>query len=87
MKNSKVIIFDDSLSALDTETDAAIRQALREKNDGSTKFIISHRIASLQDADKIIVLERGKITQRGNHKELLSEEGLYRRIWDIQNAM
>ena len=87
MKNAKVIIFDDSLSALDTETDAAIRKALKEKNDGSTKFIISHRIASLQDADKIIVLERGKITQRGNHKELLSEEGLYRRIWDIQNAM
>ncbi len=87
MKNAKVIIFDDSLSALDTETDAAIRKALKEKNDGSTKFIISHRIASLQDADKIIVLERGKITQRGNHKELLSEEGLYKRIWDIQNAM
>ncbi len=87
MKNAKVIIFDDSLSALDTETDAAIRKALKEKNDGSTKFIISHRIASLQDADKIIVLERGKITQRGNHKELLSEEGLYKRIWDIQNAL
>lgn len=87
MKNAKVLIFDDSLSALDTETDAGIRKALQEKNDGTTKIIISHRIASLQEADKIIVLENGEITQSGNHSSLIKSEGLYKRIWDIQNAI
>ena len=87
IKNAKVLIFDDSLSALDTETDAGIRKALKEKNHGTTKFIISHRIATLQDADKIIVLEDGEISQRGTHEELTNQEGLYKRIWDIQNAM
>lgn len=87
MKNAKVLIFDDSLSALDTETDAGIRKALKEKNDGSTKFIISHRISSLQEANKIIVLQDGEISQRGTHEELINEEGLYKRIWDIQNGV
>lgn len=87
MKNAKVLIFDDSLSALDTETDAGIRKSLKEKNDGSTKFIISHRISSLQEANKIIVLENGEISQKGTHEELINQEGLYKRIWDIQNAM
>ena len=86
MKNAKVLIFDDSLSALDTETDASIRKELKERNDGTTKFIISHRISSLQEADKIIVLEDGQITQQGNHNKLINEEGLYKRIWTIQNA-
>lgn len=87
MKNAKILIFDDSLSALDTETDSKIRKALKEKNDGSTKIIISHRISSIQEADKIIVLENGEITQEGNHEILKNKEGLYKRIWNIQNSL
>lgn len=82
-----VVIFDDSLSAVDTETDAAIRKALRERRDRATTFIISHRITTLAEADRILVLENGVLTQCGTHEELIEQEGLYRRVWHIQNEL
>ncbi|WDV45295.1 ABC transporter ATP-binding protein [Clostridiaceae bacterium M8S5] len=82
-----VLIFDDSLSAVDTETDAAIRASLRNRSKDVTTFIISHRITTVSQADKIIVLEKGKITQMGTHKQLLEQQGLYKRIWNIQNSI
>lgn len=87
IKDSPVLIFDDSLSAVDTETDTAIRKALRHRDKQATTFIISHRITTLSEADLILVLENGKIVQRGSHRELLQQAGLYRRIWHIQNEL
>ena len=85
MKDNSILIFDDSLSAVDTETDAAIRQALSERFEGITSFIISHRVATLSQADKILVLEDGRITQSGTHEELIAREGMYKRIYEIQS--
>jgi len=85
IKDCPILIFDDSLSAVDTETDAAIRKALRERKKEVTTFIISHRITTLSEADVILVMEDGRITQAGKHDELIEKPGLYRRIWEIQN--
>ncbi|MDF2532464.1 MAG: transporter [Clostridia bacterium] len=85
--NSPVLIFDDSLSAVDTETDTAIRKALSQRDKSTTTFIISHRITTLSEADFIVVLDEGQVVQIGTHQELISQEGLYNRIWSIQNAL
>lgn len=87
LRDSDVLIFDDSLSAVDTHTDAKIRNALIERRSGVTTFIISHRISTLMEADRILVLEDGHIMQQGSHDELLAQEGLYKRIWNIQTAI
>lgn len=81
-----ILIFDDSLSAVDTQTDAQIRAALKEVQSQTTTLIITQRVASAMDADLILVLEQGQITQSGTHEQLLNEDGLYRRIVDIQTA-
>lgn len=86
IRECPILIFDDSLSAVDTETDTEIRKALKERKKDVTTFIISHRITTLSEADLILVMEEGKITDIGKHEELLKKPGLYRRIWDIQNS-
>lgn len=87
IRNSPILIFDDSLSAVDTETDLAIRRALKDRKKGVTTFIISHRITTLSEADLILVLEEGEIVQSGKHEALINEDGLYKRIWSIQNSL
>ena len=87
MQETPILIFDDSLSAVDTKTDAAIRDALNQRKQGITTFIISHRTTTLMQADLILVLEEGRITQQGSHDDLLGQPGLYQRIWSIQNAL
>lgn len=84
--DAPIVVFDDSLSAVDTETDASIRHRLSKSDKSLTTIIISHRVSTLSEADRIMVLEEGKITQLGKHDELIKEEGLYKRIWSIQNA-
>ncbi|WP_026510055.1 ABC transporter ATP-binding protein [Butyrivibrio sp. LC3010] len=79
-----IMIFDDSLSAVDTETDAKIRAALDKNAGQATTIIISHRITTLMHADHIIVLSHGELVEEGKHEELLDKNGLYRRIYDIQ---
>lgn len=86
IKNMPILIFDDSLSAVDAETDRIIREQLKKKSKDVTTFIISHRISTVMDADKIIVLNHGKIEQIGDHQQLIRKEGIYKRIWDIQNS-
>lgn len=82
-----ILVFDDSLSAVDTETDANIRKALKERRENTTTFIISHRISTLSEADIILVLENGKLVQSGKHEELIRRDGLYKRVWEIQNSL
>ena len=84
LKKPKVIIFDDSTSAVDTKTDAMIRSALRQHAPETTKIIIAQRIASVQDADKIIVLDEGRIDRIGTHEELLKNNEIYREVYESQ---
>ena len=87
VNDSPILIFDDSLSAVDTETDASIRKELQKRSRKATTFIISHRINTLAEADLILVLENGKLIQQGNHQELVNQTGLYQRIWNLQNKI
>lgn len=83
--DSDVLIFDDSLSALDTETDRAIRESLERMPKKASRIIISHRLSSVQNADTILVLEHGKISRMGSHRELIQQEGLYKKLYEIQS--
>lgn len=84
LKKPKVLILDDSTSAVDTKTDALIRKAFREEIPGTTKIIIAQRISSVQDADKIIVLDNGRIDGMGTHEELLETNEIYKEAYSIQ---
>jgi len=86
MKDSKVIIFDDSLSAVDAQTDANIRKSLGKETKDATVILIAHRITTIMNADKIIVLKNGQIIEEGNHKSLLEQNGIYKHIYDIQTT-
>ncbi len=87
LKDSDILVFDDSLSAVDTRTDARIRHSLQARSTKTTTFIISHRITTLSQADLILVLEQGRIADRGTHDELLRSKGMYARINAIQSGM
>ena len=87
IKNSPIIVFDDSLSAVDTQTDAKIRKELKSKLHDSTVIIISHRITTLMHCDNIIVLDEGKIIEEGNHESLTDRGGLYKRVCDMQSSV
>ena len=87
MQKAPILIFDDSMSAVDTETDAKIRDALYGMKRDGILFIISHRITTLCEADKILVLEGGRLVDMGTHDELIRKPGLYRRIAEIQDAL
>lgn len=88
LKNPRILILDDSTSSVDTETEAEIRAALQALMKNRTTFIIAHRIQSVMEADQILVMDQGRIVQRGKHEELLAqEEGFYRKIYDIQTRI
>lgn len=82
-----IMIFDDSLSAVDTKTDLMIRNRLKTVNNQLTTIIITHRITTAKEADKIIVLENGVVSEIGTHQELANIPGLYKQLWDIQGAL
>ena len=84
LNDKPVLIFDDSLSAVDTETDIQIRNALNDHWKDTTVILITHRITTAMEADKIIVLDKGEIVESGTHKSLLKEDGIYAQLWDIQ---
>ena len=83
LKDPRVLILDDSTSSVDTRTEYEIQQALAALMAGRTTFIIAHRLRSLRDADLILVLQDGRIVQRGRHSDLLAQGGLYRRVYDL----
>ncbi len=84
LKKPKILILDDSTSAVDTKTDAMIRKAFREEIPDTTKLIIAQRVSSVQDADRIIVLNNGRIDAVGTHEELLASNGIYREVYESQ---
>ena len=85
MLKSPIVVFDDSLSALDSKTDAAIQKSLNELDYPVTTLMITHRINSAKNADQIIVLDEGRIVQCGKHDDLIKQEGIYKRIYEIQS--
>ena len=87
INESPVLVFDDSLSAVDANTDSNIREALNMLSRSTTKIIITQRINSCKDADMIIVLDNGEISNIGTHAELIAQEGLYKKVYDIQSSM
>ena len=87
LKSPKVLILDDSTSAVDTKTDASIRQAFMEKIPNTTKLIISQRIVSVKDADKIIVMEGGQVSGFDTHEKLLETNDIYKEIYEIQTKL
>ncbi len=85
MQDTPVKVFDDSMSAVDMETDARIRHSIQENVHGTT-ILIAHRITTLMNADQILVLDHGKVAQMGTHQELVGQEGIYKRIYDMQKG-
>ena len=86
LKKPKILILDDSTSAVDTATDGKIRRAFREEIPGTTKLIIAQRISSVQDADRILVLDEGHVSAFGSHEELLRTSAIYREVWESQTG-
>lgn len=84
LKDPRILILDDSTSSVDTETEAEIRDALARLMQGRTSFVIAHRIQSVMDADLILVMDQGRIVQRGRHAALMAEDGPYRRVYEMQ---
>ena len=86
MAQTPILVFDDSLSAVDTQTDAKIRAAIAQRFGKATVILISHRITTLSAADQIIVLENGRVAERGTHEQLKSAGGTYQKIYETQNG-
>ncbi|MCA9299577.1 MAG: ABC transporter ATP-binding protein, partial [Phycisphaerales bacterium] len=87
LQDPPVLVLDDALSAIDTETEAAILDAIRARSDRRTTIIIAHRVSTLMHADEILVVEDGSIVQRGSHEALRDRPGLYRRLWALQHQL
>jgi len=87
LERPKILILDDALSAVDTDTERMILEALSARRGKQTTIVIAHRLSTLRHADQILVLDGGRVVQRGTHDALLAEEGLYRRLWTIQTEL
>jgi ATP-binding cassette subfamily B protein len=87
LKDPRILILDDSTSSVDSETEGEIREALERLMQGRTTFIIAHRIQSVMNADQILVLDQGRVVQRGTHDALVAEPGPYRRIYEAQTQI
>ncbi len=87
LKNPRILVFDDAVSAVDTETEAIIHAALERLRQGRTTFVIAHRIQTVMRADLILVLDQGRVVQQGRHHELMAQDGIYRRIYNLQASI
>jgi len=87
LKDSPLLILDDSTSSVDTETEASIRDSLMGQTTRRTTFVIAHRIQSVMNADLILVMDKGRIIQKGTHDELVAQDGMYRKIYDLQTRI
>ncbi|WP_018248157.1 ABC transporter ATP-binding protein [Orenia marismortui] len=84
LKNPQILILDEATSALDTESEALVQEALDRLMKNRTTFVIAHRLSTILDADKIVVMEKGKIVESGTHEELLTKDGVYKKLYEIQ---
>jgi len=87
LRDPPILILDDALSAVDTHTEAMILQALASRRGRRTTIVIAHRLSTLRRADRILVLDGGRIVQAGTHEGLLAQPGLYRELWRIQSSL
>ncbi|BCJ92223.1 multidrug ABC transporter ATP-binding protein [Terrihabitans soli] len=87
LKNPPILILDEATSALDTETEQAIQKALAELSKGRTTLVIAHRLATIRDADRIVVVNQSGIAEQGSHRDLVSRDGTYRRLHEAQNSI
>ena len=86
LADPKIMILDDTTSAVDNDTEYKIRQSIKSRSQGHTAFIISHRVSSFENCDVILVIQDGKLVDKGSHKELISRDGYYREVWMEQSA-
>jgi ATP-binding cassette subfamily B protein len=84
LKNPPILILDEATSALDTETERAIQQSLNELAEGRTTLVIAHRLATIQHADRIVVVDETGVAEQGRHHELVAMDGIYRRLHEAQ---
>lgn len=84
LRNSEILILDEATSALDSESEASIKEALQRLTEGKTTIVIAHRLTTITSADKIIVMEEGKVAEEGTQRELLASEGIYSRLYNYQ---
>ncbi|MFW5991966.1 MAG: ABC transporter ATP-binding protein, partial [Halanaerobiaceae bacterium] len=88
LKNARIMILDEATSAVDTETEKKIQTAIDRLIEGRTTFVIAHRLSTLKNADKLIVIEDGQIVEEGTHDELLNKEnGVFKKLWDMQSSV
>jgi ATP-binding cassette subfamily B protein len=84
LKGARILIFDEATSSLDSRSEKAIQRALENVSANNTTLVIAHRLSTVVNADEIIVLDQGKIAERGTHTSLISQSGLYAQMWDLQ---
>ena len=84
LKDPRILILDDAMSSVDTETESRIQEATRELMKGRTSLVIAHRLSTILAADQILVIDQGRLVQRGTHQELLDQGGLYRDLYEKQ---
>ena len=85
MENKKILVLDEATSALDSESEVLIQEAMEEVMKNKTCIVIAHRLSTIRKMDKIIVMEKGKIIEKGSHNELLNLNGTYARLWNLQS--
>jgi len=83
-KNPPILILDEATSALDSESELLVQEAIDRLMENRTTFVIAHRLSTVQHADKIVVLDQGRIFQMGDHRSLIKEEGLYKKLYEMQ---
>jgi ATP-binding cassette, subfamily B, heavy metal transporter len=84
LKNPAILVFDEATSSLDSKTEGGILQAMQEISQGHTSLVIAHRLSTVVDADRILVMDAGRIVETGTHEELIAKGGVYHHMWNLQ---